>query len=259
MQNAQYSEVLHKALGLKTEPIAVKMIADASEIPGDAVRPLADMGKHLAMCQAFALVRMEKKALYCDTSSEWCWAPLVAFGLCDSSEGSEAYDIITRVIGIKDSDAAKRFFDGFPRLPLGKYIGIALAPLCDCGFEPDVTLVYCDDNSQMRGAALAVKSATGRVIETKLDAIDSCAYACAAVIGSGEYRVTIPDIGEHERAHAGENEIILSVPSGKLAELTGALAALDGSGMGYNNWKRGLVLDFQRPPFYESLFDIWGL
>ena len=257
--NSGYSDVLRKTLGLRMEPIAVKMIGAETEVPQNAIRPLKDLGKHLALCQAFALVRREKKTIYCDTTGEWCWAPLVAFGMCDSGEGTEAYNIISRVIGIKDPDAARRFFANFPRLPYGKYIGLLLAPLCQCDFEPDVTLVYCDDNSQLRGAALAVKNATGKLIETQLDAIDSCAYACAATINSGAYRVTIPDIGEHERAFAGESEVILSVPVGKLGELTEALAFLDKSGMGYSNWKRGMTYDFARPPFYEDLFRIWGL
>ena len=257
--NSGYRDILKKTLGMRTEPIAVKMVVSESEIPQEAQHTYRDAGVHMALCQAFALVRREKKTIYVDKTSEWCWAPLVAFGLVDTDDGTEAYKIITSVIGIKDIDAARQFFANFPKLPLGKYIGILLAPLSDCSFEPDVTLVYCDDNAQLRGAALAVKNSTGKLIETKLDAIDSCAYSCVTTINSGEYRVTIPDIGEHERASAGENEIILSVPHGRLGELTDALARMDSFGMGYNNWKRGMTYDFPRPPFYEELFRLWGL
>ena len=257
-QNKEYSEVLHSTLELSTEPVAVKLIEAGAEAPKNAIMPYKDFGRHIAACQAFALVRREKKTIYCDKTSEWCWAPLVAFGLCDCEEGTEAYNILTSIGGNKDSEAAKKFFTNFPRMPLGKYQGILLMPLCCCEFEPDVTLVYCDNNSQLRGAVLAVKNATGDIITTRLDAIDSCAYACVTAIKSGEYRVTIPDIGEHERALAGENEVILSVPGGRLHELTEALAALDRSGMGYANWKRGLDFDFARPKFYDDLFRIWN-
>ena len=71
--------------------------------------------------------------------------------------------------------------------------------------------------------------------------------------------MTIPDIGEHERALVGENEIILSVPCGKLGELTEALDSLEKSGMGYANWTRGMVYEFQRPQFYNDLFRLWDL
>jgi len=257
-QNNGYSEVLHRTLGLGTEPVAVKLIEAGEEAPKNVIMPYRDYGKHIAACQAFALVRREKKSIYCDKTSEWCWAPLVAFGLCDCEEGTEAFNVLTSIGGNKNSAMAKKLFENFPRMPLGKYQGILLMPLCGCVFEPDVTLVYCDNNSQLRGAVLAVKNATGDIITTRLDAIDSCAYACVTAIKSGEYCVTIPDIGEHERALAGENEVILSVPSGKLCELTEALAALNRSGMGYTNWKRSLEFDFARPEFYDELFRIWN-
>ena len=255
--NMVYSEILRRTLDLRTEPIAVKLIETETEIPPDVIMPYRDRGIHMAMCQAFSLVRRENLSIFCDKASEWCWAPLVAFGLCESEEGTEAFNILSSVGGNKET--SKKFMQNFPRMPLGKYIGVLLMPLCDCSFTPDVTLVYCDNNSQLRGAALAVKNITGNLISTQLDAIDSCVYACVPTIKSGEYRVTIPDIGEHERALASENEMILSVPSGKLAELTEALAAMDRSGMGYRNWKRGLDYDFARPPFYEAVFRAWGL
>ena len=258
-QNTEYSEILHRALGLKTEPIAVKLIEAGQEIPDGAIYPIRDMGKHMAMCQAFALVRRERKTIYCDKNSEWCWAPILAFGLCECVEGTQVFDVLTSVGRKQSTEASRRFITNFPRLPLGKYQGVLLAPLDGFAYEPDVTLVYCDNNSQLRGAALAVKSATGSLIETQLDAIDSCAYACVVTINSGAYRVTIPDIGEHERALADESEIILSVPAGKLGEITGALAASHGSGMGHANWKRIMEYDFQRPPFYEEAFRLWGL
>ena len=258
-ENLKYSEVFRKTLGIQTEPIAVKFIEDEAQIPENAVFPLRDLGAHLAMCQAFALVRREKKTILCDKKSEWCWCPLVAFGLCESAEGTDAFEILSSVGGLSDREAGRRWFAAFPRLPFGKYLGVLLAPLCDCAFKPDVTLVYCDNNSQMRGAVLAVKSAQGVILDTQLDAIDSCAYACVPSFLSGSYRVTLPDIGEHERAAAGENEIILSVPSGKLAEITEALSRLDQFGMGYKNWKRSLSFDFPRPPFYEEVFRSWGL
>ena len=255
--NLVYSEILRRTLHLRTEPIAVKLIETDAEMSPDVIRPYRDRGIHMAMCQAFSLVRRENLSIFCDKSSEWCWAPLVGFGLCESEEGTEAFDILSSVGGNKE--LSRKFMKNFPRMPLGKYIGVLLMPLCDCTFEPDVTLVYCDDKSQLRGTALAVKNITGNLISTQFDAIDSCVYACIPTIQSGEYRVTIPDIGEHERALASESEMILSVPSGKLEELTEALAAMDRSGIGYRNWKRGLDYDFKRPPFYEDAFRVWGL
>jgi uncharacterized protein (DUF169 family) len=258
-ENLGWSETLRGTLALGTEPVAIKLVRDASELPENAENPFRDWGRHLALCQVFALVRRRKMTIYADKQSEWCWNPLVAFGLVPCEIGSEPFEIISGVIGISDRDAARRFFAEFPRLETGEYSGILCAPLGGCGFEPDVTLVYCDDNARLRAAVLAVKNATGKLISTKLDAIDSCAYACVAVIKDGEYRVTLPDIGEHERAAAGASEAILSVPGGKLSELCGSLIAAGNMGMGYGGLTRELPCDFPRPGFYNDLFRNWGL
>ena len=257
-RNSECSSILKKTLRLRTEPIAVKLVEPGAEVTLEALYPLRDFEKHIAICQAFAIVRRERKTIYCDKESEWCWAPLVAFGLCECVEGTEVYEVATSVSG-KSSEASRKFINNFPRLPLGKYAGIFLTPLSECEHEPDVTLIYCDDNAQLRGAVLAVKRATGELIETQLDAIDSCAYSCVATINSDAYRVTIPDIGEHERAFAGDSEIILSVPGGKLGELCDSLTAINRSGMGYVNWKRELAYEFPRPMFYDEMFRLWGL
>jgi hypothetical protein len=76
---------------------------------------------------------------------------------------------------------------------------------------------------------------------------------------TGEYRVTLPDIGEFERAMAEEGEIILSVPKGRMDELISGLHFFQDRNMGYTGLKRELSYDFSRPPFYNTLFKLWGL
>ena len=46
----QCGEELEELLGLKTSPIAVKMLEKESDIPETAIRPKRDRGHHLAQC-----------------------------------------------------------------------------------------------------------------------------------------------------------------------------------------------------------------
>ena len=256
--NGTYSRALRNMLLLRYEPIAIKMIENENDIPENAIRPMRDMGKHMALCQAFALARRDAKTIYMDKMSEWCWNPLIGFGLVECSEGSESFEIISKFLGIKNIDDSRKFFAGFPRLPVGKYSGIIIAPLADSSFEPDVLLIYCN-NAQLRSLAWAVKNETGKIIETQIDAIDSCVYSCVVPMKTGEYRVTLPDVGEYERAMADENEIILSVPGHRIGELMKGLSAFYARNMGYTQLSKEMLLDFPRPPFYNELFKIWGL
>ncbi len=100
---------------------------------------------------------------------------------------------------------------------------------------------------------------TGQIVNTDMDAIDSCVYAIVVPMQDGEYRVTLPDIGEFERAAPGEDEIILSVPKGRMEELIRGMHLFEDRKMGYTGLKRELDYDFPRPPFYNTLFEMWGL
>lgn len=257
-KNASSSSQLHQMLRLRYEPIAIKMIAEEKDIPDGAIRPMRDMGKHMALCQAFALARRDRKTIYMDKTSEWCWNPLIGFGLVECREGTAPFEIVCQNLGIKNIESARTFFADFPTLPQGEYIGLAIAPLALCTFEPDLILIYCN-NAQLRSLVWAIKNITGKIVSTQMDAIDSCVYSCVVPLKTGEYRVTLPDVGEYERAGADENEIILSVPGSRTDELLAGLHAFFDRGMGYAQLSKEMQLDFTRPPFYNSLFEIWGL
>ncbi len=256
--NANASRALHDMLLLRYEPIAIKMIENEADIPASAINPKRNMGKHMCLCQAYALTRRNKKTIYMDKDSEWCWCPMVCMGYVDSEPGTKSFDNLTRFIGIADKDAAKEFFAHFPRLPYGKYKGLVIAPLCNCSFEPDVVLIYANP-AQTRMMIGGIKQKTGKLVDTQLDIIDSCAYDTVMPLLNGQYRVTFPDPGEYERALADEDEVILSVPKGHLEELVEGLSANNAYGLGYKLLNKEMMFDFSRPPFYNELFEMWGL
>ncbi len=258
-KNATDSRELHDLLLLRFEPIAIKMIENEADIPENAIRPLRDIGKHMALCQAFSMTRRQKKTVYLDKETHWCWNPLIGLGHVDCSVGSESFEVVCSVLGVENIDEARAFFAKFPRFELGKYQGIVTAPLCSCTFEPDVVLIY-SNNAQLRSMLWGIKYKTGKLIATDMDAIDSCIYEIVVPMQTGEYRVTLPDIGEFERAAPGEDEITLSVPKGRMSELIEGLHYFeDIVKMGYTQLIRELDLDYTRPPFYNTLYKIWGL
>ncbi|MBR6404795.1 MAG: DUF169 domain-containing protein [Lachnospiraceae bacterium] len=249
---------LKNALHLTLNIQAVKLIEDDSDIPGSALRAREAYG-HLSLCQAFALVKRQGLTLYTDRSSEWCWAPVVALGYADCSPGTEAYEIIKPLMGIPDPDKAERFFSDFPRLPLGKYKGVLLAPAEHAEFEADVLLINCDDNFQMRSLLSAVKFRNGKMLDVRLDPIDSCVHTLITSFLKKDYAVAIPDPGEQERALTGKNEIIMAVPAEKLDDL---MAGLSFPGFRHNpdpDLPAEMEFDFPRPPFYNKVFALWGM
>ena len=247
-------EALHLTLNIQ----AVKFIEDPSEVPENVLIARESFG-HLSLCQAFALVKRQGLTLYTDKNSEWCWAPVVSLGYADCSPGTESFEVIKPLMGITDPEKAQKFFEEYPRLPLGKYSGLLMAPADKAEFEADVLLINCDDNFQMRSLISAVKYRSGKMLDVRLDPIDSCIYTLVRSFITKDYSLAIPDPGEQERALTGKNEIIMAVPAEKLDDLMAGITAPMFRHVQDPELPDEMEFDFARPPFYNTVFRLWGM
>jgi len=218
-----------------------------------------DLGVHMAICQAFSLVRRERKHIAMFNIDQHCPFPMIAIGSVPMREGTPEYDLITPMLFVEDPDKSRAFFKNhWPRLPEGSYAGYAMAPLSEANFVPDVTLIYCSP-AQLRSLLMAAKYKNGEPVVSAFDSIDSCAHSIIPAITLDAYRITVPDPGEYERALADENEMIFSVPQSKLQELADGTNALENMKMSFSKLHMSMLNDFPRPPFYSQLFKTWGI
>lgn len=250
-----YGEELERLLLLRTSPIAVKMLEKEEEIPEGAIRPKRDRGYHLAQCQAFALTRRRGEMIAMLKEDNWCFAPLIGYGLVEPLDENTISPLIYIV---ENMEAAKKVAKNFPRFEYGKYIGILSAPLKTANFEPDLALIY-SNTAQLRTLLLAVKYKEGRLVDSQFDPIDSCVYSTVPILLTGQYRITLPDPGDYQRALAGEDEIIFSVPKDKLGTIILGLRHFEEMNHGYTQHTMEMRPDFPRPEFYKDLFRMWGL
>jgi uncharacterized protein (DUF169 family) len=184
---------------------------------------------------------------------------LVGYGLVQCNEGDEGFKEIYERLFVEDLNQAREHLaKRFPRLQCGEYAGLAIGPLRTVNFDPDLILIY-SNTAQLRSILLAVKYKTGTLLGSEFDPIDSCVFSVVPPILDGQYRITLPDPGEYERAMAEEGEIIFSVPAGKLEELMAGLRHLEEVHLGYTHFAPIVQPDFPQPDFYKKLFQTWGL
>jgi uncharacterized protein (DUF169 family) len=256
-KNAARHESIKEFLGLKFPPVALKLVTGGEAAPEAAYRPSAH-GKHLALCQAFALARRDGKTIYMGEEDHWCWNPLIAFGHVKCEEkGDPGFETICSVIGVEDPGAAEKFVSSFMKLPYKKYDGVLIAPLDRADFPPDVLLIYCEPG-QLRTILLATRR-SGQLVRSEFDALDSCLYATIPPLLTGDYRITFPDPGEYERALTDDHTVIFSVPTVKLGEFFGFVEKLLDAGTSWRSFSLEIKEDFPRPPFYDEVFKAWGL
>jgi uncharacterized protein (DUF169 family) len=252
-----YGVELEKLLHLRTAPIAVKMLEKEKDIPKEAIRPKRDRGYSLAQCQAFALTRRNRETIAMLKEDSWCWAPLIAFGLVETPEffleGNIFYPALVSTL-----KASKKVSHHSPFFKYGKYMGTLSAPMSTASFKPDVVLIY-SNTAQLRVMLMAIMYKKGNMVTSEFNPLDSCIYSVVPVIQKGDYRITLPDPGDFQRALASEDEIILSVPPDRVEELVMGLRHLEEIKHGYLQFSLEMRPNFPRPDFYNMLFEKWGL
>jgi uncharacterized protein (DUF169 family) len=232
---------LEEMLMLRTSPIAVKLLRTEDDIPEGAFRPYRDGGVHYAQCQAFALSRREKMTVAMLEEDNWCFAPVIAYGLEDRPDNEEY-----------------ALFTDFPRFETGSCIGIASAPLRDTSFEPDVVMVY-SNTAQLRNLLQPLHFAR-RAGEVACNLFPpACSSLIVTVMETGNYLVALPDPGEAMRAMPGEDEIIVSFPAAKLEGTVAGLKQLEERHSGYRHSPLLMQHDYEQPELYKVFFRQWGL
>jgi len=232
-------EELEELLGLKTSPIAVKMLEKEADIPPDAIRPKKDRKYHLAQCQAFSLSRREKDTIAMLAEDNWCPAPCIAYGLVE-----------------RPADAAWQSRENYDCFEYGQYIGILTAPLKTASFVPDVVIIYADTN-QLRSLLLSMRREERPAVGGHYFP-PSCAYAVVTVMQTGEYRVVLPDPGEYARALTTEGEMMFAVPRDRLAGLVADYKKYE-SESSFAHESMIMRPDFPQPDFYKEIFKGWGM
>lgn len=248
---------LEDRLHLRSVPIALKLI-DEGEIPEGCVRP-SDKGTHYALCQAFSAVRRNRSSFALFKEDHWCLWPLISFRNVALDEHDVEYLGSMQFIG--DPKKSLEFYKkNFPMIdPDRKKAGIAIAPLSECTFEPDVVIIYCIP-AQLRQLLMAAKYNDALVPEATLQTVNSCGAAVLPIInGKTNYNVAIPDPGEFERSLSWDDEMMFSVSAGKLESLVDAVRKIVKMGFGYKQLAYDMNLEYPRAGFYIEMFKKWGL
>lgn len=256
----QYNEIgkeLFDNLLLRFEPIAIKCLDSVDDIPEGCVQPSKNGEKLPLLCQAFAMVRRNRRSLAIFPEDNWCVWPIVC--MCQKPMDEETKKDLGCRFFLKSPEVSLDHFDRyFPRTkkPVN---GLALAPLSTCTFEPDVVVAYCTP-SQARQFLMAAQFTTGEPVRADFDIVGSCMQAIVPILnGEKSYHLAMPDDGEYERSLCYEDEMLFSVGKEKLEEMMDSFHALKSWGFGHKNLAYDMNLEFDRPDFYVNAMKKWGL
>ncbi len=244
---------------LKSFPVAFKLLKKKemlSEIPF-----LRRMEHKVTLCQLITIVRTYDWTVGADLDD-------FIFPQCPSILGltdlPEVYKDGTfrSIVWTKTREDGQKYEHSIPRLPLGQYEAVALAPLVYNPFDPDIVLIYANP-AQMMLLINALQFEDYEVMEFYCVGEGSCSDAIVRCYLRGKPSLTIPCYGERRYGHAQDDELVIALPASIMEKALRGLEALYKRGIRYPISHAGAELDvaeaFPAPYFgMEQMEEIRG-
>ena len=216
-------------LRLKSFPVAFKMLEKKEEL--DSIPFLRRAQGKRTLCQLITLVRNFDWTV--GAEQEDFLSPMCSsiIGLSDTpalfKDGT-----FRSIVWVKTKADGRKFEAAIPRLPLGKYQALAMAPLVYKPFEPDLVLLYANP-AQMILLINALQFEDYEVLQFYCVGESSCSDAIARCYLTGKPSLTIPCYGERRYGHAQDEDLVMAIPAGMMAKVLRGLEALYRRGIRY--------------------------
>ncbi|MGD2126706.1 MAG: dephospho-CoA kinase [Desulfobacteraceae bacterium] len=214
---------------LKSFPVAFKMLEKKEQL--DQIPFMRRTQRKMTLCQLITLVRnfdWTVGAELDDFLSPMC-ASII--GLTDTPELYKD-GTFRSIVWVKSKEDGMKYEASIPRLPLGKYEALAMAPLVYNPFEPDIVLIYANP-AQMMLLINSLQFEDYEVMEFYCVGETSCSDAIARCYLNGKPSLTIPCYGERRYGHAQDEDLVMAIPVGMMEKALKGMEVLYRRGIRY--------------------------
>jgi dephospho-CoA kinase len=238
-------------LRLKSFPVAFKMLERKEDLGSI---PFLRRPRHkLTLCQMINLVRNFDWTVGAEAEDFTYPSCASIIGLKDLPAHYKD-GTFRSIVWVKKREDGKKYEAGIPRLPLGKYEAVALAPLVYKPFDPDIVLIYANP-AQMMLLINALQVEDYEVMNFHCVGESSCSDAIVRCYVNGKPSLTIPCYGERRYGHTQDDELVIAIPEGKLEKALAGLETLYRRGVRYPISFAGVEQDLGGafPPAYDDV------
>ena len=220
---------MEQLMRLKSFPVAFKMLEnreDLSKIPFMR-RP----GHKITLCQMITLVRNFDWTVGIDLDDFMNPTCPSILGLTEVP-GVNLDGTFRSIVWVKTREDGRKYEQSIPRLPLGKYEAVAMAPLAYKPFEPDIVLIYANP-AQMMLLINSLQFEEYEVMQFFCVGESSCSDAIARCYLTGKPSLTIPCYGERRYGHAQDEDLVMAVPANMMEKALRGMETLYRRGIRY--------------------------
>ncbi len=218
-----------RLLRLKSFPVAFKMLVSKAEL--ETIPFLRRPQSQMTMCQMINLVRNFDWSIGADLDD-------FLFSSCSSIIGLQELPethkdgTFRNIVWVATKEDGRKFERAIPRLPVGRYNALAMAPLVYNPFQPDIVLIYANP-AQIMMLVNAIQFCDYEVMQFSCVGESSCADAIVRCYQTGKASVGIPCYGERRYGHAQDDELVMAIPADLMVKTLSGLEALYRRGVRY--------------------------
>ncbi|MBW1773675.1 MAG: dephospho-CoA kinase [Deltaproteobacteria bacterium] len=214
---------------LKSFPVAFKMLEEKMEIA--RIPFMRRMEKKVTLCQMITMVRNFDWTVGAEVGDFMTPTCPSILGLTDLPEVYKD-GTFRSIVWVKTKEDGKKYEASIPRLPLGKYEAVVMAPLVYGPFEPDIVLIYANP-AQMMLLINALQFEDYEVMQFFCVGESSCSDAIARCYLDGKPSLSIPCYGERRYGHAQDEDLVMALPAGMMEKALRGLEVLYRRGIRY--------------------------
>ncbi|MFH2132527.1 MAG: dephospho-CoA kinase, partial [bacterium] len=215
---------------LKSFPVAFKMLEKKEML--DDILFIRRPSEKVSMCQLITQVRNFDWTVGADLEDFMGAMCPSIIGLTQLPEEPFLDGTFRSIVWTRNREEGKRYENAIPRLPVGKYEAVVMAPLVYNPFEPDIVLIYANP-AQMMLLINALQFEEYEVMQFFCVGESSCSDAIARCYLTGKPSMTIPCYGERRYGHAQDEDMVMAVPVDQMEKALRGLEALYRRGIRY--------------------------
>ncbi len=233
---------LERLMRLKSFPVAFTLFENKNEM--NEIPFLRRVNHKSTLCQLLNLARNSDWTVGAelkDFTSVMC--PSI-IGLTDIPQFMKD-GTFRSLVWTKNRADGKIYENSIPRVPIGKYEAVAVAPLVYNPFDPDIILIYANP-AQMMLLINSLQFEDYEVMQFFCVGESSCSDAIARCINTGKPSLTIPCFGERRYGHAQDDELVMALPPNLLDKTLKGMKSLYNRGIRYPISPAGAETDLIR-------------
>ena len=220
---------MEQLMRLKSFPVAFKMLENRKEL--SKIPFMRRPGHKITLCQMITLVRNFDWTVGIDLDDFMNPTCPSILGLTEVP-GVNLDGTFRSIVWVKTREDGRKYEQSIPRLPLGKYEAVAMAPLAYKPFEPDIVLIYANP-AQMMLLINSLQFEEYEVMQFFCVGESSCSDAIARCYLTGKPSLTIPCYGERRYGHAQDEDLVMAVPADMMEKALRGMETLYRRGIRY--------------------------